>query len=276
MSQFLALLSGAMWGIADFSGGLGSRRIGSYRFTAWAQLASVPVLMVGVFLVKAEELAARDLAIGAVAGLLGLVGLFALYSALAAGTMSTVAPITGVLTVGIPMVWGIATGDSITRIQWLGIAAAIVGILLIARDHEHAKLTKAVAVQAVVASLGFAGFYVVLDLASDGAGLWPILAARAATIPAAFVVAFVMTKSIPRPTRSVLPFVVGTGFLDATANFLILRAIQTGPISIAVVLNGLFPVFTTIAAIVFLAERPTRSQLSGIALAITASVLLLL
>jgi len=276
VSQILALLSGAMFGIADFSGGLGSRRMGAYRFTAWAQVLAVPVLIAGVFLVRADDVRSSDLAFGAVAGLLGLVGLFALYSALAAGTMSTVAPITGVLTVGIPIVWGVTTGDAIGALQWLGIVAAIVGILLIARDHKHARLTRAVAVQAVVASLGFAGFYVILDLASDDAGLWPIVAARSVTIPAAFVVALIATRSVAAPTRSALPYVAATGLLDATANFFVLRALQTGPISIAVVLNGLYPVFTTIAAIIFLRERPTRSQGSGIALATAASVLLLL
>lgn len=274
MSAILALFSGAMFGIADFCAGLGTRSVGPYRFTAWTQIFALPVLLVGAWLVGAEDVAASGIVIGGAAGVLYLTGLLALYSALAAGTMSTVAPITGLLTIVIPVAWGIATGDGVTGIKWLGMAAAVVGVMLIARDHRHARLTRRVAILAVVGGIAFAGFFVALDIATDGAGMWPLVAARAVTLPLGFIAAYVATRTVARPPRTAMPFVAATGLLEGLANLFVVGAIQTGPISIAVVLIGMYPVFTALAAVGFLRERPTKAQWGGIALAFCASAIL--
>ena len=63
------------------------------------------------------------------------------------------------------------------------------------------------------------------------------------------------------------------GVLDATANVAILSAIRIGPLAVAAVVGGLYPVATILLARVVLTERLKRHQMVGVALALIAVVL---
>ncbi len=273
MSQILALSSAVLYGIADFAGGVATRSVQVWRVTAWSQLLGVPLLAVGIAIVGWSEVTTSDLVYGAIGGALGLVGIVALYSALAAGTMSIVSPLTGTMIVVIPVVWGLATGEQITPMQWMGIALAIVAVVLVARDHAQARLTRTVALQALVASFAFAGFFIVLDRTAEASGLWPLVSARAITVPVAFVVAMLM-RSAAVPPRGSMPAIAAAGNADVGANIAILLALQSGPLGISSVLTSLYPAFTVLAAVVILHERPTIQQRIGIGLALVAAVIL--
>ena len=273
MSQILALSSAVLYGIADFAGGVATRSTHVWRVTAWSQLFGVPLLAIGIAIVGWSEVTTSDLVYGAVGGALGLVGIVALYSALAAGTMSIVSPMTGTMIVVIPVVWGVASGERITPLQWAGIALAIVAVALVARDHAHARLTRTVALQALVASFAFAGFFIVLDRTAEASGIWPLVSARALTIPVAFAVASFMQSAAVPPGGSMLA-IAAAGNADVGANIAILLALQSGPLGISSVLTSLYPAFTVLAAVVLLHERPTLQQRIGIVLALIAAVIL--
>src|SRR5262249_60413527 len=70
-----------------------------------------------------------------VAAVSGTLGLVAFYRGMATGTMSVVAPIAGASAL-VPVVFGIATGDHPSALQVVGMAAAIVGVALAAREHQ--------------------------------------------------------------------------------------------------------------------------------------------
>lgn len=273
MSQLLAFSSAVLYGVADFAGGVATRSVHVWRVTAWSQLFGLPLLAVGVIIVDSSGATRADLLYGAAGGLFGLVGLVALYSALAAGTMSIISPLTGTLTAVIPVVWGLASGERISTVQWVGITVALIAVVLIARDHAHARLTARVALQALVASLAFAGFFIVLDRTTEASGVLPLVSARAVTIPIAFIVA-AMVASAAVPPKGSLVAVAGAGNADVAANIAILLALQSGPLGISSVLTSLYPAFTVLAAVAFLHERPTVQQRVGIALALLAAVLL--
>ena len=273
MSQILALSSAVLYGVADFAGGVATRSVDVWRVTAWSQLLGVPLLAIGIAIAGWSEVTTADLVYGAVGGTLGLVGIVALYSALAAGTMSIVSPLTGTMIVVIPLVWGLATGEQITPVQWMGIALAIVAVVLVARDHAHARLTRTVALQALVASFAFAGFFIVLDRTAEASGVWPLVSARILTVPVAFVVAMLM-RSAAAPPRGSMLAIAAAGNADVGANIAILLALQSGPLGISSVLTSLYPAFTVLAAVVILHERPTIQQRIGIGLALVAAVIL--
>jgi drug/metabolite transporter (DMT)-like permease len=275
MSQVLALVSAALFGVADFAGGLASRTISAWRVLAWSQLLGLPLLMVALATISKSDYTTRDLAFGAVAGLFGLVGLALLYMALAAGTMSIVSPIVGVLSASIPVTWGLVTGETLNTVQWFGIIAAIVGVVLIAGHRAHTRPPTRILLQALVAAVAFAIFFIAMDQTSPDSGLWPLAAARAVTVPLSFIIIGI-TASVAIPPRSVLPHVAFTGIADIGANIAVLLAIQSGPLGITTVLSGLYPAFTAIAAIVFLREKPTLRQSVGIAMAVAAGAMLTL
>ena len=273
MSQFLAALASALYGIADFAGGLGARKMSVLRVTAWSQLIGMPLLFIGLFVIGWDEVTTADIGYGAVAGVFGFIGMVALYGALAAGSMSIVAPLTGALTALIPVVWGLAAGEDITNRQWIGIALAIVAITLVAWDHAHAKLTIGVALRALVASLAFAGFFIALDYTAEASGQWPLIAGRGVSISLGFAVLLALRQLSPPPPDA-LPVVAIAGNGDIAANIAALLALQTGPLGITVVLTSIYPAFTVIAAVLVLRERPTVVQRVGIVLALVAAGLL--
>ena len=273
MSPLLAALASLFYGVADFAGGLGSRQIGAIRVTPWSQLSGIPLLGLGLIVVGWEDVATADLGYGAVAGAFGFIGMVALYGALAAGTMSTVAPLTGALTALIPVVWGLAAGEDITGRQWIGMALAFVAIILVARDHDHARLTVPVVIRATVASAGFAAFFITLDFTREESGLWPLVTGRGVSIALGFAVLLAI-KQIARPPKQAMPAVVVAGNGDIAANIAALVALQTGPLGVTVVLTSIYPAFTALAAVVVLRERPSPVQVVGIALALVAAILL--
>jgi drug/metabolite transporter (DMT)-like permease len=273
MTQLSAVASAVLYGIADFSGGLASRMTSPWTVTAWSQLLGLPLLCLGLLVVSAPSISASDLAYGAMGGLFGLIGIVALYAALAAGTMSIVSPVTGALSAMLPVAWGLSSGESIAPLQWIGIGIAITSVAMIASDRSDARLSSSVIVLSLVASLGFAAFFIALSQTSPDAGMWPLAASRIVTVPVAFALAATMgVASVPAGRSLKIVTVAGNG--DMAANIAILIALQRGPLGVNSVLVSLYPAVTVIAAMVVLGERPTSVQRVGIVLALCAAVAL--
>lgn len=273
MSQLLSLATAALYGVADFSGGLASRKMALWGVLAWSQLFGVPLLLLTLIIIDAPAISGGDIALGAVAGVLGLLGIAALYSALARGSMSIVSPITGSLAALIPVVAGLALGELLTRRQWFGVGCALAAVILVAWDRSASHAPASVIGLSVLAAIWFAAFFIVLDQTSADSGIWPLVAARSVSIPIAFAVALVRRSAAP-PSRAVLPFVAFAGLADMAANVTILLALQSGPLGVSAVIASLYPAFTVLAAIVILKEQPNRMQWLGIGMALVAVALL--
>ncbi|GMQ93317.1 MAG: EamA family transporter [Acidimicrobiia bacterium] len=273
MTQILALSAAALYGVADFAGGLAARSTSAWRVTAWSQLIGTPLLVVAVFVVGASEVTASDFVLGAVAGAFGLIGLVLLYTALANGSMTIVAPTVGVLAAGIPVGWDIATGGVIEPAHWIGIGMAIGAVTLLGVRPSGFSINRRVLVQAIGAAVSFAAFIIAMSYTNETAGLWPFVPARLLSIPIAFTVAARTTTAAP-PSWPVLRLVTFVGLTDIAAGIAIVLAVQRGPLGISAVLSSLYPAFTVAAAIIVLKERPSSIQGAGIALAVLAVAVL--
>ena len=275
MSQILALVSAALFGVADFTGGLTSRTISAWRVTAWSQLLGIPVILIALATISESSYTTRDLVYGIVATTFGLVGISLLYMALAAGTMSIVSPIVGVVSASIPVLWGLSTGETLGAYQWMGVTAGLVSIVLIAGHKPHEQHPTKIVLQALAAAVAFSVFFIAMGQTSQESGLWPLAAGRLVTVPIAFgIAALTATAAIPR--RLELPKVTFVGVADVGANIAVLLALQTGSIAITTVLASLYPAFTVVAAIVILREKPTLQQSIGITIAVMAGAILTL
>ena len=278
MPQILALISAVLFGVSDFTGGIATRRVSAWVVAAWSQLLGLPILVLGLVVVTSTEVTRHDLMWGAIGGVFGVVGLAIMYSTLAAGKMSVVAPVIGAGAAGIPVMWAVATGETITWINWIGICVAGLAVFLLTAQSRSSRSTaealdRKLLFQALVAAFGFAVFFIALGQTSEASGLWPLVAARSTTVPVVFGALF-LGAAKAGSMRTVWKLILGTGMLDMAANIAIVLAVQRGPIGITAVLGSLYPVFTVAAAIVVLRERPTVRQLVGIALATTAIVTL--
>ncbi|MGH2980325.1 MAG: EamA family transporter, partial [Solirubrobacterales bacterium] len=128
----LAFASSVAWGAGDFLGGLKSRRLPVLNVLVASQLTGL--VLIGAYVaIRAEGPPGGDLALWApLSGIAGAVGLAAFYRGLAVGNMGVVAPISATAAI-VPLAVGVAGGDRPAELQYVGIALALVGIVLASR-----------------------------------------------------------------------------------------------------------------------------------------------
>src|SRR5687768_12697732 len=262
MVYVLALASAALYGAADFMGGLASRRASTVAIVVLSQFAGMLMLGVLLPLLPSADPGRADVFWGVAAGPSGSAGVALLYRALAIGTMAIVAPTTAVCAVVIPVAAGIALGERASIMTTAGIGVAIVAIVLVSRQKAAPDATRgqtsgslppgiALALASGV-MIGF--FFLSLARTSPAAGLWPLLVARVVSVGLFGLIAVVRRTPIgmARPTLIVAVF---GGILDMLANALYVVATRQGPLSVVVTLSSLYPASTVILARIVLGER---------------------
>ena len=267
----LALAASISWGIADFLGGLKSRRLHVLTVLALSQL-------VGLLLVAAVVIARGDgppedrfLVYGALAGLSGLIGLGAFYRGMAVGAMSVVAPISAT-GAAIPVAVGVATGDRPSIVQGIGLLLALTGVVIASREEGASGAQVAAGTGlALAAAAGFGFFFVGMDAAGDGGVWWALLAARGFDVVLLVAVVLAFRPGMP-PTRGDMRDIAAVGVFDVTANGLFALASTEGLVSLVAVLASLYPVVTILLARAVLAERIRTIQAIGVAIALTGVV----
>jgi len=264
----LALGSSTLWGVADFSGGLVSRRLPTLAVTVVSQSAGFVALLV-VLAVRGFPLDGRSFWIGLLAGVGGGAGLAAFYKALSLGTMSIVSPLAacGAL---VPFVVSLATGERPSGLALGGAAAALAGAVLASAEERRAgtrERARAV-VLALVAAGALGAFTYFLGLGSrEGSPLSTLVGARVGSLTLLFALAFARGAPLV-VARSSLPAVAAIGLCDAAANALFALASGHGLLALVAVLGSLYPVVTVLLAHLVLGERLTAPQLGGVGVAL--------
>jgi drug/metabolite transporter (DMT)-like permease len=280
MAYFLALASALLYGAGDFVGGITARRSSTLAAVLVSQAAGLLLLGLMLPLLPAAALHGGDLLWGGVAGLFGGAGVGLLYGALAIGTMAVVAPVTAVCAVAIPVIAGVVLGDRLTAVSVGGILLAMLAIVLVSQTPAAAPITgqrtgmlPPGVGQALCSGVAIGLFFLALARTGREAGLWPLLAARSASVLVFGAIALVSRASL-RMTSATLLLATGGGALDMVANALYLIATRYGALSGVVTLASLYPASTVVLARVVLGERLSRIQLAGIACAFVAVVMI--
>ena len=102
MSLYFALPGALAYGLADFAGGLATRRAPVFVVTAVVQVAGLVALLPVVPLAGGSPVVRRRSAWGVLAAAGGTVGLLLYLRALAVGPMGVVAPLSAVVGAGLP------------------------------------------------------------------------------------------------------------------------------------------------------------------------------
>ena len=278
-------MSAALYGAADFLGGLASRRAPVIPVVTLAQGTGVVLLLALVPLLPPASPSTADLSWGAVAGLAGGAGVAWLYRALAIGTMAIIAPVTAVSAVAIPVAVGLILGERPGALTLIGIITALLSIVLVSQqpaaeqggERDLAgtpamRMPSGVGI-ALLSGVAIGLFYLCLARTDAAAGLWPLVAARVASTSVFAVGTFASGASLLLPPRAMVLAIVG-GALDVVANALYLLAARRGALAVVVTLVSLYPASTVLLAKVFLGERFSRVQAAGIACALAAVLLI--
>ncbi|MBN6053364.1 DMT family transporter [Nonomuraea sp. RK-328] len=272
----LATACAVVYGTADFFGGLATRRSPVLAVVVLSQLAGM-AMIVGLLPALPGLASGPALLWGLAAGLAGAGGLVLFYRALATGVMSVVAPVAAVTSAALPVLWGLAKGERPQALAMVGVALALGSVLLVSQDRSPARRggSRGSVVMALAAGTGFGGFFVLLDLAPDDSGLWPLLGARLSSVAAVALIALATRRAL-RPGSGAWRVIVAAGVLDMLANVLYLLAQRQGLISLVAVLVALYPASTLLLARQVLGERLRPIQVTGVTCALAAVSLIAL
>ncbi|BCJ61419.1 DMT family transporter [Micromonospora endophytica] len=276
-SIFLSLGSAAVLGAADFVGGMATKRAAAVTVVLWSNAAGLLTAVLFVGLIGNSGFTAADLAWGAAAGLAGSIGAMLLYHALAHGVMSVVAPTTAAMAAILPVMVGLLTGDSVTATTAAGLLCGLVAIPCVSMttsgDRSGRRLALGSIAGALAAGAGFGLFFVLLSRTGDASGLWPLVAARCASL-AMLAVLWPFARWPVRVSGTTARLALLSGGLDMFSSVLYLLAVREGYLSVAGLLASLYPVSTLLLARVVLHERATRVQWAGVGLAMAGVFLL--
>ena len=205
-----------------------------------------------------------------------MISLIALFRALAIGTMGVVAPLSAT-GVALPIAIGLITGDRPSAAVALGMAAIVAGVVMASRSrHDDADQRTAgrwsIAL-ALVAAVGFGGYFVLADAAADGSILWLLALERTVSVPVALGAALALGAAAP--ARHDVAALVATGALNLAGTGLYALASTRGALSVVAVAATMYPVVTALLARGVLGERLAPVQAAGVGAAMTGIVLVL-
>jgi len=290
----LALGAAGAWGGGDFLGGFATRRNSGILVLGITSLTG----LVGALLLAwltGEALPGRQdlgwLGAAAAAGVVGGVGLVALYRGLALGAeagagAAMVSPVAAVVGAIVPVLVGAWQEGLPEGMQLVGFGAGIAGIWLVTRAHTTLPESAEVSVEArskgyvtglrlaILAGLGFGGFFVFLAQVPEGhtfSGLAMTKLVEGLMAGAAILLGRGYPERFPeilgRDGKEFDPAsAVGAGVLDALGNVLYMLATNITRLDVAAVLVSMYPVGTVLLAAAVLKERVRKPQWLGVAL----------
>ncbi|MGD0791300.1 MAG: DMT family transporter [Terriglobales bacterium] len=263
-----SLTAFGVWGASDFLGGVGARRANAFLFTAIVHISGLVVVGALALMTHAPFPGNASLVWALIAGSVGGLALALFYRSLASGNMGLVAPVAAVLGAAIPTIVTAFTEGFPGYRHVLGFILAGIGVWLISRTETGVGRPEGLGM-AVLAGIGFAGFYLCIHQAGNASALWVAACSRSASllVTGAIVLFGRHLRAVPTP---VLAIAMVAGILDITGSAVFIRAAQIGRLDDAVVLSSLYPAVTVLLARIFLHEHFSRARTIGMVAALAA------
>jgi drug/metabolite transporter (DMT)-like permease len=256
-----------LWGTSDFLGGYFARRVNVFLFTSVFNLGGL-ILMAALAEGTHAALPGRASMMWAViGGVLGGLGVAIFFRALSTGKMGLTAPVAAVLGAAIPTLVSIFNVGLPGIWPVLGFLLAGLGLWLITRVDDGGA-PEGIGL-AVLAGIGFAGFYLCLRKAGAGSVLWFAALSRTGGLMITGSIALCLGK-LRRIKAADAGFAVLTGCIDSVGTVLFVLASQSGRLDEAVVISSLYPAVTVLLARIVLKEHLTRWRFVGLVAALAA------
>jgi drug/metabolite transporter (DMT)-like permease len=272
-TTFFGVLSAITWGVGDLAGGAASRRSSVYSVVLYVFVVGAVVgTAVGLALGEATP-SGPGMVFAALAGLSSAIALLALYRGIARGQTGTVAPLAAVIGAALPVSIALSRAGAPTLVQAAGLIVGLGAVGLVSRTSATREAKLRAMGLGVVAGLGFGGFFVLIDLASDEGVFLPLAIARVAALPLLLLVARAK-EQLRRPQRAVLGLILIAGLFDLLGSSFFVLSAQYGRLDIAAILSSLYTAVTVLLAALVLRETMTRSQWVGVVGALVAVALL--
>ena len=271
----LALGASLAWGVADFVGPWQGRTLGALRVMLWAQVAGLGAMAIVCAARGQTPHGGATVLLAIPAAISATIGLYAYYRGMAVGAMAVVAPIAGASAI-VPVIFGIAHGERPSSLQYLGVVAALVGVVLASQEHQEGGKRKVAAGVglALVAAVGFGFYFPPMHAAGKADPYWASLIFRI-TSTAIVLLAVAVRRPAIRLAGWKLLIILGVGLGDTLGNALFAGAAHVGGLeSLTSVLASLYPIVTVLLAAAVLHERVAPVQRVGVALTLAGVVLI--
>lgn len=278
MAALLGLIAALGYGASDFVAGVAGRRTPVLLVTAVTLAVEFVFSAIVLAFVHGAGPTGWVLFWGALSGVGSAFGTLALYQGFAVGSMSVVATVSGVLTVVIPAVVGVAIGNRLPVIGVFGVIAAIVAVALVSwtgRSREPGE-RRGGALYGVLAGASFSLLFIALERAGSLSGAWPVTTGQLASCVLILPFAIVGFRANGRLSTRELSLPTIAGALAAVAAFSYLAATGFGELVVIAVLTSMYPAVTVLLARFVLGERWNWPQRAGLVLSAASVVVIAL
>ncbi len=260
------------YGSGDFVARQTARRIGHLHVLFYMELLSLVVLVPVAVAADAGRWHWTPMWLYAAAlAVLNVVASLFLYRAFEYGVLSVVSPVVSTFPAVTALLAFVFLPESPTWFSVTGIAAALLGVVLISRAEAHpgnppAKDARKGLISAFLCFLGYGVFYFGLKFVVSDLGIFTTAAyirgVGVASIAVAIPVGLADVRRLPREFLRPLAFV---GILDSAAFLTYNVGISLGSVAIVGTLSGLFSAVTVGLAALILRERLVAMQYAGLA-----------
>jgi drug/metabolite transporter (DMT)-like permease len=272
LSISFGFISALLWGAADFSGGIASRKTGAFRVVFFSEVFGVLVLVLLALTISEEVPGTLSFVQAAMAGALGSLGLLLLYHAFAIGTMSIAASVSALTAAILPVIVGAFTEGVPGGLTLTGFAFALLAVWFVSQNQEGPRNLLAHLADVrlpLFAGIGFGCYFVLMHSAAQESTVWPMVVSRCAGLVVIGLFILLRRDSLRVP-RSAWLIIALNSILDIGGNAFYILAGQTGRLDVSAVLSSLYPGVTVILAWFILKERLTLTQWIGIGAALVA------
>lgn len=285
LAVVLSLLAAIGFGCSDFTAGLATRAGSVIRVTIVDQAAATVVALAVVPFTPVRGLTAASAGWGAGAGVSGVAGAMVLYLGFRNAEFSVASTLSAVGSAVLSVVAGLLFGERPGVYALTGIGLAIPAIAAVSAGaaaeaapvpgRQAALGRQALGVgYGLAAGVCFALYFIGLDKAGSGSGLWPVLIAQLAALAVVVVIGAVSGQLRMPPSSRARVQSVLTGITGMAGTTMFFLASHEGLLAVTAVITALYPGGTIVLARVLLGERLTRVRLVGLGLA-AASVALI-
>jgi drug/metabolite transporter (DMT)-like permease len=275
LGGIVALISAVTWGSGDFAGGLASRKHNQFQVLAFAAFSASITLFIAM-LIRAEPWPGPVTIFWSVAaGISGAIGTVSLYRGLVIGQAALVAPTAAIVSVGLPVIVGTLTQGPPGPQKYGGMAAGMAGIWLVTREKDASRSTRGLGL-AVLAGLGFGGFFLGIVRSELGSVFAPLLLAKlTAFLFCLLALAFRKKNLLPFPFKE-SGLALLAGILDAAGNLFYLLAARMIRFELATVISSMAPAMTVLLALLISRQKLSSSQKLGVGICLLAITLILI
>ena len=270
---FSALLAALTWGGADYLGGFAARRLKAFQVLLLVALAGLAAMLLLTFIAGETWLSPTGLLYSTLAGICGSLGITALYRGLTLGNTAFVAPLSAVIGATTPVLFEFVRGNPPEPTQLVGFMLALSGIWLVSRTaSEHTVPRFTGWPLALIAGLGFGGFFLLITQVPDESVFMPLVVVKSVTILLALAVLGLRRDGLPSVRHNLVA--LSAGLLDVAGNVLYLLASRWTRLDVAAVLASMSPAVVVMLTRLFTHEAITRWQWMGVAVCISSVVLI--